>query len=179
MARPSKIDLLPAGVRDELNRRLVANAFSGYEALADWLATQGCELKKSAVHAYGQRLERRLSAIKASTEAAAAIAAAAPDEADQRSAAVISLVQTDIFDIMVTLQEAEEGEPADRLKLLSRAAKSIAELSRASVNQKKWQAEVSSKVKAAEAKAGKIAAQAGVSAAQSEAIRAAIREIVG
>ena len=144
MPAPSKIELLPAEIRAKLNRQLVENAFSNYEALAAWLGIQGFQIGKSIVHRYGQKLERKLDAIRASTEAARAIAEAAPDDADLRSAAVMSLVQTEIFDVLVNLQEAsdEDVDQVTRVKLLSHAAKNIATLSRASVNQKKWQIEM-------------------------------------
>jgi hypothetical protein len=144
MPAPSKIDLLPENIRAELNRQLVKRAFSDYEALARWLAEQGFQIGKSTVGRYGQKLERKLDAIRASTEAARSIAAAAPDDADLRSAAVMSLVQTEIFDVLVNLQEAsdEDVDQVTRVKLLSHAAKNIATLSRASVNQKKWSIEI-------------------------------------
>ena len=110
MPAPSKIDLLPAATRAELNRQLVKRAFSDYEALAVWLAGQGFQIGKSTVGRYGQKLERKLEAIRASTEAARSIAEAAPDDADLRSAAVMSLVQTEIFDVLVNLQEASDED---------------------------------------------------------------------
>lgn len=144
MPAPSKIELLPEDIRAELNGQIVARAFSDYEALAAWLAERGFGISKSAIHRYGQRLERKLAAIRASTEAARTIAEAAPDDADLRSAAVMSLVQTEIFDVLVSLQEAsdEDVDQVTRVKLLSQAAKNIATLSRASVNQKKWSLEL-------------------------------------
>lgn len=148
MARRSKIMALPAEVRRWLDASLVEGNFNGYELLELALKERGYTIGKSAIHRYGQNMERRLAAVRASTEAARQIAEAAPDDADQRSAAVISLVQTDIFNVLLLLQEAEGADPEDRLKLMSRAAKSIAELSRASVNQKIWQAKVQDKINA-------------------------------
>jgi leucyl aminopeptidase (aminopeptidase T) len=176
MPARSAIIQLPAMVKTELDRRLLKNGFSDYEALAAWLSEQGFEIGKSSVHRYGQGLERKLSAIKASTSAAAAIADAAPDDADLRSAAVISLIQTEVFDVLVTLQEADDADPAERLKLMSRAAKSIAELSRASVNQKKWQVEVRDKINAAADAVEAIAKKGGLSKAALDTIR---RDILG
>lgn len=145
MPPPSKIDLLDEDTRRELEARIVANGFGGYVELAEWLTERGYSIGKSAVGAYGQKLERRLAAIKTSTEAAKLIAAAAPDDADDRSNAIMSLVQTEIFDAILSLQEAtseEQMDPGERLALLSHAAKNIATLSRASVNRNKWALEV-------------------------------------
>jgi hypothetical protein len=150
MPPASKIDQLPQDVRAELDTRLIASGFGGYVGLADWLTEKGFSIGKSAVGAYGQKLERRLAAVKASTEAARLISQAAPDDADERSNAIISIVQTEIFDALLALQELEEGaeegmDPGARIALLGKAAKNIATLSRASVNRHKWATEVREK----------------------------------
>jgi hypothetical protein len=182
MPKRPAIEALPEAVRKWLDQALAQGNFSGYEQLEVELKNRGFQIGKSSIHRYGQKLERKLAAIKASTQAAAAIAEAAPDDADLRSAAVISLVQTEVFDVLVTLQEAEvETDPAERLKLLGQAAKSIAELSRASVNQKKWQTQVEAQVRADErAKAAEAATSsakaAGVSAETIAIIR---RDVLG
>lgn len=177
MPRRPAIDLLPDDVRAELDRRLVASGFGGYVALEAWLGDQGFEIGKSQIHRHGQALEEKLSAIRASTQAAAAIAEAAPDDADQRSAAVISLVQTEVFNVLVGLQQAEaEEDPTARIKLLSKVAKSVAELSRASVNLKKFQTTVADRVRAAADAIEKKARKGGLSAATVDEIK---REILG
>ncbi len=138
MPAKSKIAALPVPVRDWLNKTLAEGNFSGYDLLATALQDRGYAISRASVHRYGQRLERRLAAIRASTEAARAIAEAAPDDADQRSAAVISLVQTELFDILLKCEESEATTtPEDRAALLSSAARSISELARASIAQKK------------------------------------------
>ena len=138
MPAKSKIAALPVPVRDWLNKTLAEGNFSGYDLLATALQDRGYAISRASVHRYGQRLERRLAAIRASTEAARAIAEAAPDDADQRSAAVISLVQTELFDILLKCEESEASQtPEERAALLSSAARSISELARASIAQKK------------------------------------------
>lgn len=182
MPAPSKIDQLDTDLRRELDERIIANGFGGYVALAEWLGERGYSIGKSAVGAYGQKLERRLAAVKASTEAAKLIAAAAPDDADDRSNAIISLVQTEIFDAILALQEAadedENPDPAARIALLGKAAKNIATLSRASVNRNKWAVEVRAKVEAAAADVRKLAAGAGVSEETLAAIDARLQGVV-
>lgn len=174
MAKRSKIAGLPADVKTWLNAALVEGNFSGYEDLEKLLTERGFTIGKSSIHRYGQQLENKLAAVRASTEAARAIAEAAPDDADLRSAAAMSLVQTEIFNVMVALQEANEASPEDRLKLMAKAAKPLAELSRASVNQKKWEAEVNNKVKAAADTAERIAKKGGLSASSVAEIRKSI-----
>lgn len=174
MAKRSKISTLPAAVRTWLDKALAEGNFSGYEQLEALLTAKGFAIGKSSIHRYGQKLESKLAAVRASTEAARAIAEAAPDDADLRSAAAMSLVQTEIFNVMVALQEANDANPEERLKLMAKAAKPLAELSRASVNQKKWEAEVKGKVKAAADAAERIAKKGGLSAASVDEIRKSI-----
>lgn len=144
MSARGKIEGLPVDVRHWLERALTESGFSGYEALEAMLAERGFSISKSAIHRYGQKIEKRFAAIKASTEAARILTEGAADDQDARSEAVIALVQTEMFESIVNLQEAEDEEldPADRIALLSKAAKNIATLARASVNQKKFRLEV-------------------------------------
>lgn len=177
MARRSSIDGLPEDVRRWLERALADSNFSGYQALESMLRKQGYQISKSAIHRYGQKIERRFAAIKASTEAARLLTEGAADDQDARSEAIIALVQTELFDSILDLQEAgAEDDPAERLGLLSTAAKNIATLARASVNQKKFRLEVQARAEAAAANVEKIAKKGGLSAESVEQLR---REILG
>lgn len=179
MPAPSKLDLLPDDLRRDLDARIIGNGFAGYVELSAWLASRGFSIGKSAVGAYGQKLERRLSAIRASTEAARLITEAAPDESDDRSNAIISLVQTQIFEALLGLQDAEdENDPGARVEILGKAAKNIATLTRASVARNKWAAEVRKKIDTAAAEVRKLAAGAGVSDETLAAIDARLQGIV-
>lgn len=141
MPRRSKIEQLSSSDRAKIDRLLIDAGFAGYEWLAEYIRD---ELnvdagEKSSLQRYGSKLQRRLSAVKASTEAARLISEAAPDDTDERSNAIISIVQTEIFDALLALQEAEEIEdPEQRIKVLGKAAKNIATLTRASVTRNKW-----------------------------------------
>jgi beta-phosphoglucomutase-like phosphatase (HAD superfamily) len=178
MPRRSSINDLPEDVRRWLQCALTENNFSGYQALEEMLREKGYQISKSAIHRFGQKIERRFAAIKASTEAARLLTEGAADDQDARSEAVIALVQTEMFESIVNLQEAteEELDPAERIDLLSRAAKNIATLARASVNQKKFRLEVQARVEAAAASVEKIAKKGGLSTESVEALR---REVLG
>lgn len=144
MARRSKVDALPEAVRRWLERALMESGFSGYGLLEEMLAEKGYAISKSAIHRYGSKIERRFAAIKASTEAARLLTEGAADDQDARSEAVIALVQTEMFETIVNLQEAsdEDIDPGERITLLSKVAKNVASLARASVNQKKFRLDV-------------------------------------
>lgn len=178
MAPRNRVGQLPKPVREWLDKALVEGNFSGYQLLEEALREKGYAISKSAIHRYGQKIERRMAAIKSSTEAARLLTEGAADDQDARSEAVIALVQTELFESIVNLQEASEADvdPQDRITLLSRAAKNIATLTRASVGLKKYQAEVRAKAQAAAASAEKIARKGGLSAESVEQLR---REILG
>lgn len=177
MGQRAKVTQLPDDVRRQLDAELVKRGFSGYDALETWLHGIGISIGKSSIHRYGKNLERKLAAIKASTEAARLIAAEAPDDADQRSGAVMSMLQTEIFEMLVDLQDAsEEDDPVKRAKVLSSLAKNIASLTRASVHQKRHEIEIRAKAEATADKVARLAKKGGLSAATVDNIK---REILG
>lgn len=150
MAPRSKVHTLPPELKEWLDRELVARGFGDYVQLAADLKERGAQAhagdlpSRSAIGRYGQKLERRLSAIRASTEAAKLIQAQAGDDKDARSEALTALVQTELFEAILALQDADDPDldPGKRVDMLSSAAKNIATLTRSSVNLKQFQAKV-------------------------------------
>lgn len=185
MARKSTISRLEPAVKAHIEAALAAGKLTLDELIADLQARfpsqQSGLPSRSAIHRYGQKLERRLSAIRASTEAAKLIQEQAGDDKDARSEALTALVQTELFEAILQLQEADnpELEPGDRVGMLSMAAKHIATLSRSSVNLKKFQAEVEERTRKAlleeqRAKLEAMGSKGGVTEETKAAIRAAL-----
>jgi hypothetical protein len=138
----SKVDLLPEDVRQALEQRLIAQAFSGYEALEAWLEEKGFEIAKSTLHRWGSRFEERVASLKMATDQAKAIVAASPDDEGAMTDALLRLVQEKLFSIMMELE-------VDPKKVnLGSLAKSIAQLGRASIAQKKHMVEMRTKIAA-------------------------------
>ena len=163
----SKVAGMPAEIKEWLDRALAENNFSDYELLAEELKARGYAISKSALHRYGQAFETRLSALKMASEQARAVVAAAPDEEGAVNEALMRLVQEHLFKLLM----AEEGEFD-----LPKVARAVAELGRATVTQKKWQAEVRARAEAAAAAVEKIAKKGGRSAESVDQLR---REILG
>lgn len=177
MARETAIDRLSPEHKKMLDDRLTQQGFFGYEQLAKWLNDLGYEIGKSSVHRYGQKLENKLSAIKASTQAALMIAEATPDDSDARSQAVLSLVQTEFFNALVALQDLEGDEsidPSKRLTLLAKAGKGISEIVKASILQKQHAIDVKEKAEATAKEVETIVKTGGLSDETAELIRAKI-----
>ena len=181
MARESSIDQLSNDDKAWLDKRFMDQGFCGYEEIAAILQERGYDISKSSVHRYGQKVEQKLAAVQASTQAAMMIAEAAPDDSDMRSSAVLSLVQTELFNALVALQEAdnEDADPADRIMLMAKAGKGIAEIAKASVNQKKWESEVKERVKAAAKAVEKIVKKGGMSKDTVDEVKKEILGIIG
>lgn len=154
MGRKSSIDRMTPEVKAYIQAMLATGSQTLDELIADLQqrfpaeASAGQLPSRSALHRYGAKLDRRLSAIRASTEAARLIQAHAGDDKDARSEALTAMVQTELFDAILLLQEADdpEADPAERVTLLSKAAKNIATLTRSSVNLKKFQVEEEARI---------------------------------
>ena len=163
-------------MRAELDRRIGEGGFANYRALAKWLKDNGYEICKSAGPYRGGKLERLLDSVKRATEQAHTIADASPDEEGAMSDTLIRLVQQIDLDILLDL----EGEtvPPRTLEAISR---SVTSLARASVNQKKWMAEVRDRLNAKVGRAAEqvaVVAQAGgLSAEAEQQIRNALLDI--
>lgn len=182
MGRRSSITALPEDVRHWLERALTEQNFSGYEALEEMMRDKGYAISKSAIHRYGQKVERRFAAIKASTEAARIITEGAADDQDARSEAVIALCQTEIFEAMISLQDASDEDlpPMDRMNAMSKVAKNIATLTRASIANKQYKVESEERIRAQllaeqKAKLDALGSKGGVT----EDTKRAIREALG
>lgn len=124
MPARSLVSQLPPEIREELDRKLIAGAFSGYTGLAEWLAEQGHAISRSAVHAHGQTLESRIEKVRLATEHAQAFVAAVPDDEGAMADASLRLAQKELFDVLLA---AEGGKPKDIIA----ATRAIAETSRA------------------------------------------------
>ncbi|MBE2242481.1 MAG: DUF3486 family protein [Burkholderiaceae bacterium] len=156
MGRKSSVSRLPAEIKSYIEAMLATGAQTLDELIADLQgrfpaeASAGKLPSRSAIGRYGQKLDRRLAAIRASTEAAKLIHEHTGDEYASLSGAVMKLVQTEMFEAIVSLQEADDPDldPGERLTLLSKAAKNIATLTRSDVSLKKFQAEAEDRVRA-------------------------------
>lgn len=168
--RRNKVTLLPPAVKAWLDQALTEKGFSQYEALAEELRAKGYAIGKSALHRYGQKFEKRVADVKVATEMASAIVEASPDEDNSQNEALIRLVQQRLMHALVELENVEDPNA------LVKVTRAIADIARASVNQKRFREEVAEKTKSAAERAEKIARRGGLSEASVQAIR---REILG
>lgn len=153
MARANAVSKLSPEHKKQLDDRLFANGFNGYVELETWLRELGYEISKSAIHRYGQRLEKKLNATKIATDMAIHFAENVGDDSGALSSATLGILQTEMFNAIVALKdlENEDGEeinPEKRLLMLGKISRSIAEVAKANIVQKKWEMEVREKARA-------------------------------
>ncbi len=172
MARQTAIDQLSDEDRKWLDEQLFANNFQGYEQLSQQLEKRGYQIGKSSVQRYGKKIETRLQAVQDSTQAAIYMAEKMPDDAGALTNSVLHMMQTEFFNALTDLQKGEEDyDPMGRMLALSKVGKGMAEISKASINQKKWQVEVKDKAQKAAEAVSNIATKGGLQADTVQEIR--------
>jgi len=123
--------------------------FKDTDGMVAWLSAQGYEIKRGAVWRAGSKLKRKLQAVKDATAAAKMVVESARDDEASLGEAVIAMVQSQMFDVMTNLQDAEEeDDPAERLKLLGITARAAADASRAANSVKKHRMDIRAKLDA-------------------------------
>jgi 1,2-phenylacetyl-CoA epoxidase PaaB subunit len=171
MPQANKVDRLPTDLKDELNQRLIAQAFSGYVELEEWLAGQGYQISKSAIHRHGQEFKKRLESISIAVSQAKAIAEATGDDANALAEALTQLAQQKTFDALVNY-ESEENIPLPKL------IRAVSDLNKSSIAVKQYREKIKEKTESAAQEIEKFAKTKGLSAETADAIRKQILGIV-
>jgi hypothetical protein len=145
MPQRSAVSQLPDAIRKELEQKLLKGGFSGYEDLSAWLAAQGYAISKSAIHRFGQKYEARLAKLRIATDQAKLMAAELGDDEGAMNEALIRRYQTQVWELMDKIEELDLDPTKVKIESLGRT---IAEMTRASVTQKKWAEQMREKVEA-------------------------------
>lgn len=172
MPERSKVEQLPDEIKAWLDEHLVKNNFSGYVALSEELKKRGFEISKSSLGRYGKAFEKRIEAIKKQTEMYKILRDHVGDDEGAMTDGIIRQAQYMIGEIMN--QMGPQDLDGIELPKLIRA---IADLSRASVSQKKWMAEVKKRSQAAADEAEAVLKSEGLSAEGVKTIRETILNI--
>lgn len=180
----SKVYGLPAELKTELDRRLLASGFGDYVGLESWLDEQGYRISKSALHAYGSGLEddfaRTMGEVQRTQQLAQAYAESNPDQRSALTGATVRIAQESLLRITLALRQAEE-DPAHLARVLPNITRALADLGRLDISREKWAAEREEELKRQGAAAAleqyeRTAKEVGVSQEAIERIR---REVLG
>ena len=140
----SKVFSLPQELRAQLDARLIDSGFGGYRKLEAWLAEQGYQIGKSALHEYGSSLEadfeRTMAEVQKTQRLAQAYAEANPDERNAMTGATVRIAQESLLRITMALRQAED-DPAAVAKLMPNVTRALADLGRLDISREKWATE--------------------------------------
>ncbi|MGO1073214.1 DUF3486 family protein [Lysobacter sp. CA199] len=132
MPKRKKVLSWPKEVKQWLDSALIGNNFSRYQELCEELRVRGFSISKSALADYGSDFQQKLEAVKLATEQAKAFCDASPDEEGALDAGLVRMLQTELFTIL------REMKGVDRKNVnLASITKAVAQLVRASMEQKK------------------------------------------
>jgi Protein of unknown function (DUF3486) len=125
--RSKVVTMVPAHIREEIDRRLLANGFSDYEGLAQWVRSQGYEISDDSLWRYGRNLQQDVTAAQLTMRQARALAAIAGGDEALMGQALMTIAQQKALE---TLVDMEEVKPA--------ALNAVANLMRSVIAQQRW-----------------------------------------
>jgi len=123
--------MLPAYIRQEIERRLFENGFRDYEGLAQWVRGQGYEISDDSLWRYGRALQQQLAAAQLTMRHARALAKLGGNDQGLTAQALITVSQQRA---LAALLEIEEVKPAH--------LNAVANLTRAATALQRWAAEL-------------------------------------
>ena len=183
LPKPRKVDLLPENIKKELEQWLVDRGFGDYCELSDWLAGQGYEISKSALHRYGSEFKENLEKMNVVAHQTRAIIEAFPDEEDIAAQALSRLSQTQMFNILngmnINAVVEDLGDGEDAVNKYTKLVGAMTKLNQGSVNIKKYAGEVKARAKAAAEEIGDRLSKGGLSDTAVAEIRTKVLGIVG
>ncbi len=117
--RSNVITMLPAHLREEVERRMLENGFSDYQGLADWVRQQGHDISDDSVWRYGKNFQHQIKAAEFAMRHARALAEVAPDRDGLMGQALIQIIQQKVLSALV---EVEQLDNADMARLMHAVA---------------------------------------------------------
>ncbi len=143
MPKRSEIEKMPEDVRSWLEGAIAENNFGEYRLLKTLLAEKGIDLSHVSIHKHGKKMEERMKKVRLASDMAKTLVNVVGDDAGNLNDATTSLLQTNIFETLVAYDDSSDGDdPKEKLMILNKAAVGVAQLARASVNQKQFAVQV-------------------------------------
>ncbi len=148
--RPA-ITLLPDGLLNELNKRLIDGGFSDYSGLSGWLKEQGYQISRTSVGDYGKDLKASMEKSIMRARERMEISKALRGASDEDKAALMEANEMvamdqimDMFEVMGTWKEA------DRAAAVPKLVRAIADLNRSAIGSAKWKKEFEEALRSAQ-----------------------------
>jgi hypothetical protein len=112
-------------LKEKLDQKLRDRSFRSYRALARWLGEHGVQISYQALGKYGKQFDRMIDAIKIATVQAKIIVKETRCDNEEMERALLSLVQTELFNVLVKVQEAKLKLEPSALYAIARATSSL------------------------------------------------------
>ncbi|MDF1566210.1 MAG: DUF3486 family protein [Deltaproteobacteria bacterium] len=146
--RRSFVAQLPKSIQNWLKDELSDRNFSDYqevtELLNERLEKEGMEIQisKTSLFRWSKKVEKENARLKWASEVAIRMQEALPDDKGALNDTLTRMMQTHLLELLMELEL--DSQTVD----IYRLSKSIADLGRASVSQKKWEAEYNQRIAA-------------------------------
>jgi Bacteriophage Mu, Gp27 len=175
---PRKIQRLPAGLRRQLDNKLATGSFRSYRSLSKWLQRHGRSISHTALSQYSKRFDVMLAAVRLATLQAREVVKHGGKKRTEIDDALIRIVQTDLFNVIVQLNKAQLEPDPEQLHAAVRSVARIEDvrirLERCKLEQQDRNQKALAKAQAAlDAERGR-----GLSVEGAAQIRAALLEII-
>lgn len=183
MSPLSAYQQLPEALQSRIDSLIRDERFANYGALAErvneLLAAEGYEqrLSRSALHRHGQKLKRIIERVRASHEAAKLIEEAFPEDEEKLQQATVRLVQERLFSVLMEMEGSSDNPIS--AKDLAAIGRAVSDVTRASIGDRKYRAEVKARAEAAATDAKELASSGGLSTEAAEQIQKLILGVAG
>jgi len=176
-----KIKRMPRDLKEQLDNLLSEGAMHTSRQLSLWLRDNGFQISHRCIADYRHNFERRLDSVRLATEQARIVCEQFKDDDAQMQGALMRLVQTRLFEILVVSKQEETSRrqrtsPTVAAVNVAALARCVSGLVKAETEHQKWAERARAGVAAVEKKVDE-ARTKGLSKDAAEQIKAVLMEI--
>jgi Protein of unknown function (DUF3486) len=176
-----KIKRMPRDLKEQLDKFLGEGEMHTSLQLCKWLRDNGFEISHRCIDDYRHKFERQLDSIRLATEQARIVCEQFKGDDAQMQAALMRLVQTRLFEILVVAKEKETSRkkrtsPTLAAVNVAALARCVSGLVKAETDHQRWTERTRAGVAAAEKKLEEAQAK-GLSKDAAQQIKAVLMEI--
>jgi Protein of unknown function (DUF3486) len=176
-----KIKRMPRDLKQQLDQFLCEGTMHTSLQLQKWLADNGFEISRRCIDDYRHNFERQLDSVRLATEQARIVCEQSKGDDAQMQGALMRLVQTRLFEILVVAKEKETSRkkrtsPTVAAVNVAALARCVSGLVKAETEHQRWAERTRAGVAEAEKKVEEARAK-GLSKDAAEQIKAVLMEI--
>ncbi|MGB3551701.1 MAG: phage protein Gp27 family protein [Candidatus Binatus sp.] len=175
-----KIKRMPKDLKEQLDKLLSESKMHTSRQLSKWLKDNGFEISHRCIDEYRHNFERQLDSVRLATEQARIVCEQFKDDDAQMQSALMRLVQTRLFEVLVVANEKETNRrkrtsPVAAVNIAA-LARTVSGLVKAETDHQKWAEHARAGVAAVEQKVEE-ARTKGLSKDAADQIKAVLMEI--